>query len=166
MPAIGAAKQERGFMTINKLIILALLTGLLACKDNTNNNNGIPDTFVDIYLNTALPQYQQLNVIGGWVYYPGGNRGIFVYHNPSDEIVAFDRNCTYRISDSCATISLDNSEAFLRCGSYSGGGTWVPCCNSKFNFEGFPYEGPAQFPLKKYFVGKNGSVIRVSSSPI
>jgi hypothetical protein len=32
--------------------------------------------FVDAYINTTLPQYQQLSVIGGWTYFSGGNRGL------------------------------------------------------------------------------------------
>lgn len=166
MPVIGAAKQVKDFTAMNKLILAFLsLMVFVTCKDKSSNNSGIPDVPVDVYINTTLPQYQQLNTIGGWVYYPGGNRGLFIYHNSMDELVAFDRNCTYAVFDSCAMVSLDNSEAFLRCGSYKNS-IWVPCCNSKFSLEGYVFEGPAKYALKKYYVARNGVQIHISSSPL
>lgn len=144
--------------------MLTLCCISLSCKDESRTNFCTPEVFVDAYVNTALPQYQQLNIIGGWAYVPGGNRGLFLYRNVNDEVVAFDRNCTYQPFDSCSTVSLNNSEAFLQCGSYSGT-DWKACCNTKYNLEGFPYEGFARCALRKYNVSRNGSVIRVSSSP-
>lgn len=167
MPATGAEKPNRDFTAMNKFSTFFLLTLFLlsvSCKDEKRNNLCVPDVFVDAYINTTLPQYQQLTVIGGWTYFSGGNRGLFVYHNASDEIVAFDRNCSYRPLDSCSIVSLNNSEAYLQCGSYVSG-QWKACCNTKFNLDGFPYEGFAQCALRKYYVSQNGSVIRVSSSP-
>jgi len=146
------------------LLLLTLCSISLSCKDESRTNFCVPDVFVDAYVNTALPQYQQLNIIGGWAYVAGGNRGLFLYHNAADEVVAFARNCSYQPFDSCSVVSLNNSEAFLQCGSYSGT-IWKPCCNSKYNLEGFPFEGFARCALRKYNVSRNGSVIRVSSSP-
>lgn len=165
MPATGDAKQERVFIRMNKIILIFTVLLFVTCKDKTSQNSPVPDVLVDVYINTTLPQYQQLNTIGGWAYYPAGNRGLFIYHNGLDEVVAFDRNCTYNVYDSCAVVSLDISEAFLQCGSYKNS-VWIPCCNSKYSLDGFVFGGPARYALKKYYVVRNGVQMHISSSPL
>jgi Rieske Fe-S protein len=165
MPATGGAKQEKGFIHMNKFSLIFIVLLFITCKDKTGQYSPVPDVPVDVYINTTLPQYQQLNTIGGWAYYPAGNRGLFIYHNSLDEVVAFDRNCTYNVYDSCAIISMNISETFVQCGSYRNT-IWIPCCNSKFSLDGLVLGGPARYPLKKYYVTLNGVQMHISSSPL
>lgn len=167
MQAIGVVKQGKVFTVMNKVTLaILLLCGMLACKRDENNNSNVPQVLVDIFINTTQPEYQPLTVVSGWAYVNNaGSRGLVLYHNIDDEIVAYDRNCTFLPYDSCSIISMDNSNIFFRCGSYDVGSNWKPCCNSRFNLEGFPVEGPAQFVLRKYYVTQNGSLLHITSYP-
>ena len=76
MPATGEEKPNKDFTAMNKFstfFLLSLFLLSVSCKDEKRNNLCVPDAFVDAYINTTLPQYQQLSVIGGWTYFSGGN---------------------------------------------------------------------------------------------
>ena len=110
-----------------------------ACNDSVFDD-GIPLVYVHETINLNNFQYQPLSVIGGFAYINGGVRGIIVYRQTINKFIAFERNCTFQPMSECADVSVDNSTLFLV----------DSCCQSTFDFDGYPTGGPASFPLRKY----------------
>jgi nitrite reductase/ring-hydroxylating ferredoxin subunit len=154
-------------ININLRLLLITLTALilLNCSDNNGNGyTGIPDVYVNKNVNLDLPSYSDLVNIGGYVLIADvGYMGIILYHNASDEYVAIERACTYRTTDKCAVVTVDNSGTFLRCGHYEGA-DWIACCDSKFTMDGYTVlNGPAKYPLKHYQVYKSGNNLTITN---
>ena len=145
------------------IIGLAIIT-FWSCNDkNENTYYNIPDVYVNKTINLDLPAYQQLNYVGGYYILPNeGYKGIIIYHNLDEQILAMEMACTNNPLDSCATVTVLNSQLFMQCGHYSGS-SWIPCCNSKFGMDGSVVEGPARYPLKQYRVSRNGNTIVISN---
>jgi hypothetical protein len=143
------------------LFILPLLF-LFNC-DDTADNTGVPDVYVNKTINLDLPTYSALVNIGGYAVVDAGNKGIIIYHNASDEYIAIERTCTYRPTDDCARVTVDNSGTFLRCGRYSAS-DWVSCCDSKYTMDGYTVlNGPAKYSLKHYQVFRSGNTLTITN---
>lgn len=156
-----------------------LVFGLVAfasCKkDNklVSNQDFFNPVLVDFYVNLDLPLYNDLNFPNGFVYERNQGykqRGVIVYNTGfvgSDQYVAFDRSCPYKVDSTCSIVSVDSSTLYFRCGQFTGvGGKFVPCCNSKFvASNGSQYEGPAVRPLKQYFVSIIGRQLHITNTP-
>lgn len=164
-----AKKQAKDFMNTNKiLLVIAIATSIVcACeKDNNSiqNQDFFPPIVVDFYVNLSLPDAAALQFNGGWIYRNGvGYRGIIIYRN-FDNFLAFDRTCPYKTDSSCSFVSVDSSNIFMRCGQYNP--NFNLCCASEFYLlEGSVKKGPANRPLKQYYVRESGGQIRVTSFP-
>lgn len=165
MPAITVGKPEKDFMIMRKLtfILLAFLVVSSCNNDNNNAGNGqvlIPDVPVSITVNIDLPSHYHLQNLGGFSLLEGGNRGIFLVHNYDDEFYAIERTCTFNPDLDCAHIQVDTTNIQLRCGIYEND-TFSQCCQSRYSFDGFVFQGPSRFPLKRYSVIRNGSLITI-----
>lgn len=149
--------------------VLAITIVFVLARCGTNNNgqqNDVPQVPVNITVNMALPEFLILQSQGGWAYLEGGVRGIVLYHHYDDNFYALERNCPYQPFDSCATVTVENNDVFLRCGQYDmdNDTTWIPCCNSQYSLEaGFLLNGPSQYPLTNYRVGRSGNILVVSN---
>ena len=129
--------------------LLVIIT-LLSC---TKDENIIPNVPVNFRI-----QASELGGVGSAIYTPEnyGVRGIIIYHKNSNEYVAFERACSYRPSNSCEVIQLNDelNPSFLI----------DSCCNSSFLLDdGTPFSGPALLPLKQYFTSFDGTYINVSN---
>lgn len=154
MPKLHAA----GSWVYHTCILIVLFTLNSSCgKDNMTVESPIPDKFfrVEVNLNTveALP----LRLAdGNFIKVDGGWRGIYIYRVSAGVFKAFDANCPYNWTDSCANIKADASGLFLR----------DSCCGSTFNWQGLPTGGPARFPMKQYPVGYlNSNTLVITNSP-
>jgi nitrite reductase/ring-hydroxylating ferredoxin subunit len=131
--------------------IFLLLTN--SCKKQQTTTNSVPLVNVDINIYVNNPSYINLNATGGWQYITGGVRGILLYRASSTEFKAYDRNCTYQSSNSCATVRVDNSNIIVRDSS---------CCNSQFSIvDGGVLQGPATLPLKAYNTSFDGNLLHI-----
>jgi len=128
-------------------IVLILFTLFFATSCNKNKKQAMPYAPVDEYINTSLPSYSNLNIIGGWVYINGGNDGIILYRQSYETIMAYERRCTYNAFEACGFSSVDSTGLVVVCG----------CDGSRYSiFDGSILQGPAINPLFQY---------RVSYSP-
>ena len=119
---------------------------LTSCKEK--EPYPIPNIPVNISINLDLPSYQSLNSPGGWVYIPGGSRGIVVYRN-FDEFVALDRHATYESDNNCAIVNVDTINYFILNDS---------CSSSQYNIiDGTVVTGPAKWGLKRYNASWDGA---------
>jgi len=144
--------------------ILLLLTGMLtpsACSDdNAQNQSFIPNVPVNITINTDLPLHFHLKNLGAYTYLEGGSKGVFLVHNFDDQFYALERTCSFEPDRACSKLFVDSLNFQMQCGNYEDG-KWKECCSSKFSFDGFVQESPAQFPLRTYAVQLNGSIINI-----
>lgn len=131
-------------------LLLIIVIGFYSCRKE--NENGVPNTAVDLYLYTSNPSFVNLNAVGGWVYINGGVRGILVYRKSISEFMAYDRNCTYQSNDVCATVYVDSSNIIAT----------DTCCNSQFSiYDGTVLQAPAGMPLKAYNTTFDGTVLHI-----
>lgn len=146
---------------------IGLVVALSRCKkDDGQQQLDIPNVPVNLTINMGLPQYLSLQSQGNWVYQNGGARGIVIYHHFDDKFYALERNCPHQPLDSCATVTVENNNLFLRCGHYKSPNdtTWIPCCNSQFSLEaGFLLNGPARFALKQYRISQSGNLLYITN---
>jgi nitrite reductase/ring-hydroxylating ferredoxin subunit len=116
------------------------------------NEDQVPYAVVDFYINVNSTQYLELHSVNGWVNVTGGVRGIIIYRKSVDEFMAYERNCTYQPSNSCARVSVDNSNVMAV----------DSCCGSKFLLvDGSVVQSPAIIPLKQYRTTFDGATLHV-----
>ena len=104
-------------------------------------NKYIRDVYVNIEIPINQPEYSDLDAIGNTIFITGGVKGILIYHSNLNDYRAFDRNCSYEPSLSCAYIDSINSSI-----------AYCNCCPSAFLLDqnGVAANSPALLPLKKY----------------
>lgn len=142
---------------IRKIKFWFLLLVLSACSRDLSDDPVPFIPFVDKIINLNLPEYINLRSDGGHVEIDGGVRGIIVYRVNSSSYVAYERNCSFRPNEACATVNVHTSGLFMI----------DPCCNSSFNFsDGNPSGGPAWRPLVRYRTQLSGLTLTVSSEVI
>ncbi|MCC6691260.1 MAG: hypothetical protein IT235_06965 [Bacteroidia bacterium] len=132
-----------------------ILIGLLICsiycscnKNSSNSNNSATNGYVDVTIN--IINYNSLNVVGGWIYYPTGTRNIIVYRKSISEFMAYDRACTYQTDKSCAPLIVDVSSTFAVDSCKN--------CGSKFLLiDGSVNKSPATIPLTRYQTSYDGA---------
>ena len=135
-------------------ILSVLIFGLNSgCKkSSTTTNTGVPNVSVNFTIDTYLPQYNNLTVIGGWMYVSGGylNHGLIIYRASSSQFYAMDRTCTYNNAGVVQVLkngimSVDSS------------------CGSQFTITtaGSVSKGPAGLSLKNYQTSFDGEYLTV-----
>jgi nitrite reductase/ring-hydroxylating ferredoxin subunit len=134
------------------LRLLSLCLVLMSC--NSDQQSVIPNVTVNLRVNLDDPNNLALNTIGSVQTFEGGVRGIIVYRKAQAEFKAFDRNCTYNPTDSCAIVELDSNLSSVVC----------RCCNSKFYLiDGSVNRGPANTSLKEYRTSLQGRDLYISN---
>lgn len=133
------------------ICLFALLLVFNSCKKGNENN--IPNVFVDIYIYTTDPIFNDLAAIGGWEYITGGSRGILVTRTSLNEFIAFERHCPYNPSDPCGQVDVDSTSAILAVDA---------CCGSNFLLaDGSVVSGPGTAPLRRYQTTFDGIVLHI-----
>lgn len=123
------------------------------CKQDLTDD-AIPFVaFPDIIINLNLPEYAALRIDGGIYLDAEGVRGIIVYRQNATTYLAYERNCSYRPNDACATVDIHASNLFMI----------DSCCNSSFDFDGGnPTGGPAWRPLRRYKSFLDGAQLTIT----
>jgi hypothetical protein len=132
---------------IKKLFVFFAGTVLLltACSKGTNpqGSSPIPNVTVNLSININKSPYTALTTIGGVVNLTGtgvGNRGIMLFRLNANTITAFDRMCSYDISNNNGIV-----------GAQSNGTGLCIDCGSTYNLaNGGVNTGPSTIGLKQY----------------
>ena len=133
------------------ILFLLLLPGFFLCKDN---DDAIPDVYVDIEIDLNNPDFYLLQAVGNYVYITGGVNGIIVYRKSFDEFMAYERTCPYDPKTGIVDVVADRHVAVDSLG-----------CGSEFSLliDGAVTKGPAGLPLKFYQTVYNNqtSILRI-----
>ncbi len=148
---------------ITCILFLAIIS-LNGCKKDKNNNR-VPLAIVDITIDPNSTLYQDLNVIGGWIYLDESDgvnppsRGIIVYRNTDEQFMAFERTPPYK-PDSCCTSTNTNCSKLVV-------GNYYPfvmdtCTGSKYLIlDGTPVVSPSSVALGMYYTDYYGQFLRI-----
>ena len=131
---------------------LCLLIFTSSCQSEAPETQ-IPYVFVHQEINLNDLRYQELHQPNGYIYLPGGVRGLVVISDGFGSYQAFDRACPYHPQEECAQIEMHESGFYL----------FDDCCDSTFGLSGQPTGGPAQTPLRPYTTFLNGDYLVISS---
>ena len=139
-------------------LMLIFFLFIISCSQDLSDDEIPPAQFPDIVLNLSLPSNIDLAKKGGIkLLNSEGVRGIIVYCEEVGTYHAYERTCSFRPNDACATVNVDPSNLFMI----------DPCCNSTFNFTtGMPTGGSAWRPLRKYQTIANGSELIITQTII
>lgn len=133
-------------------ILLGLVTVVLSTGCKKDRDVAVPIVPVQIEINLNLPEYNALQVVGGWAYITGGSEGLIVYRRGQNEFTALDRHCTYQPQNLCR-VTVDDSQVMARD---------TICCQSAFLImDGSVVQGPAALGLKRYNTTFNGTILRI-----
>jgi len=136
------------------LISFAVLV-LTGCSPNISDDPIPYVPFPTLTININLPEYTNLRTLGYAEIDDIGVKGVIVYRVSSTSYVAYERNCSYKPLEACATVGIDASNLYMI--DY--------CCNSKFDFAtGNPIGGPAWRPLRKYETSVTGSSLTITDT--
>lgn len=143
-----------GMRRVATLVLLIGMAVLGPGCDSGMTDDPIPYVpFDEIVINLNLPSYATLRTNGGYVNIDGGVRGIILYRQDANTYIAFERNCSYRPNEACATVDVHSSTLFMT----------DACCNSTFTFpEGQPNGGPAWRPLMQYRTILQGNQLTIT----
>ena len=98
------------------LIGLVALINLACTK---TQDTSIPNVQVNESLTLAEPSNFPLTAQGGWVYHPGGVRGLIVYRRQftggEDDFTAYDRACPRHYQRGCGQLNVLSDNFYIEC---------------------------------------------------
>jgi len=142
-------------MNIKTIGCWIFILSLASCGRDLSDDPIPRANFADIVINLSLPEYQSLNS-SGYKTISGGVRGIII-RKENSSYIAYERNCSYRPAEACATVDVHMSGLFMI----------DTCCGSNFNFsDGSPSGGPAWRPLNRYRTSLTGSTLTITDEII
>ena len=124
-----------------KSIYFITLTTLLFVSCESSQENYIPNVLVNKKIDLSLPEFSDLDVLGGSIFIDGGNSGIIIYRYSVNEYKIYDRTCSYEPSLNCSFIDSINTTI-----------AYCNCCPSAFLLDqnGASINAPALLPLRMY----------------
>lgn len=133
-----------------KSLLLSLIVLFIVSCDDFEYKDLLPDQQVDVRIDLSIPQYNALQVPGGWAYTPQGGgygiKGIFIYNFNNSIYYAYERACPHLPLSECSVME------------YADGSLVCPCDNSRFNFlNGGVSTTGVQYNAREYHVQVTGS---------
>ncbi|HEY0655291.1 MAG TPA: hypothetical protein VGD65_19290 [Chryseosolibacter sp.] len=140
------------------VVVLAILLHTSACKPDIADDPIPYLSFGTIYINLNLPEYARLKTDGGYHYYDdAGVKGLIIYRKDASNYLVYERNCSYRPNEACATVNVHVSTLFME----------DPCCGSVFDLAtGNPTGGPAWRPLRRYYSAASGMNLTITDESL
>ena len=136
-----------------RILVLLFAIGLVtqvSCKKGDDPNSDIPYVHINVVINPNSTLYQELNVIGGWMYYQWvdlPSRGLIIYRLSQDEFKAYERTppvnsnfCCDVETGFCTALLVEDYYPFVQ----------DTCSDLTYQIlDGSPFS-PATIPLKQY----------------
>lgn len=131
-------------------MLILLLSVVYSC--NKDPKERVPNVYVNFMIDIGVGQYTELQLIGGWIYVTGGYRGIILYRNTLEEIVALDRTSTYKPETMGIQIIVETNN-LVAADTVNG--------MKYLLMDGSVIEGPLNTPLKRYRTTFSGNSLHV-----
>jgi len=123
-----------------KILLLLVSVAMLSSRCRNRDNGLVPSVPINITINVLTPEFFDLQVPSGWVYYTGGSRGLIIYRKTETEFVVLERHSSYMPEDGCAVVVKDDGVIIED-----------PCSDSEWLImDGTIVNGPAAMPLRTY----------------
>ncbi len=137
------------------LLFVPFLSAILAMGScSSENDDVIPDVYVEFTIDLMDPEFSSLLVIGvsdtvdsstnNWGFRSAGydDNGIIIYSGP-DDYFAFDRTCPHDFAESGLSVKVSPDMASI---------AECPHCGTRYALSayGTPLSGPGKYPLKNY----------------
>lgn len=134
-------------------ILVATIATFSQCAPDPGDDPIPYVPFSEILINLNLPAYIALKTDGASMTIDGGVRGIILYRVNATTYLAYERNCSFRPNEACATVDIHISNLYM----------YDPCCGSSFNFaDGYPLGGTAWQPLRQYRTRVNSELLSIT----
>ena len=147
-------------MKIRKLFRIILISSLLAsilvaCRGDSPQFI-IPSVAFETRLVLSEPSNFPIQSPGGWIYAPGGYRGLIVYRTTigtgANDFAVFDRACPQHYDQACGVVEVEANDLFLRC----------PCDNAQYLIiDGSPTNGNGGQALQPYARTFDGLILTI-----
>jgi nitrite reductase/ring-hydroxylating ferredoxin subunit len=127
---------------------------LISCSSNFEENDLLPFVTVSQIVDLSLPQYNNLQVPGGWAYTSGGIKGIIIYNINGNQYKAFERAAPHLTLSNCSQMVVENNLRMM-----------CPCDDSEFNIlNGAPLTPGITYNAREYLVTDlNGISLRITN---
>ena len=137
------------------LLFVPFLSAILAMGScSSENDDVIPDVYIEFTIDLMDPEFSSLLVIGvsdtvdsstnNWGFRSAGydDNGIIIYSGP-DDYFAFDRTCPHDFAESGLSVKVSPDMASI---------AECPHCGTRYALSayGTPLSGPGKYPLKNY----------------
>lgn len=147
------------------LILIGLVSSvvLASCDKGEDPNSDIPYAHINVVINPNSTMYQELNIVGGWMYYQyvdAPSRGLIIYRMTIDEFKAYERTPPVN-SNACCDLETGYCSALIVDDYYP----FVQDTCSDFSFQildGSPLS-PATVPLKSYRAVYDGQNLYITN---
>lgn len=133
-------------------IFLFLFFFLISNSCKKDDDQWIPNIYVNFQINPNSTEFLDLNLIGGYTYVTGGVKGIVIYREDMETFKAYDRACPYDYDVEGSTILMDSSGLIL---------VDTLCGSSFIIIDGSVIRGPATRGLKQYRTYYNGDYLHI-----
>ncbi|MDD2411439.1 MAG: hypothetical protein RBS19_02845 [Bacteroidales bacterium] len=131
-------------------LLIFFITILSSCKKD--DDQWIPNIYVNFQINPNSTEFLDLNLIGGYAYVIGGVKGIVIYREDMETFKAFDRACPYDYDVEGSSVVMDSSGLIL---------VDTLCGSSFIITDGSVIRGPATRGLKQYRTHYNGDYLHI-----
>lgn len=145
----------RGYFRAMVLLVVAAIT---SCQPDTGDEPIPFVPFLPYLINLSAPEFHPLTIDGGYKEIGAiGVRGVILYRQDAATYLAFERNCTFRPNEACATVNVHSSLLYMV----------DPCCSSTFSFAGgMPTGGVATRALRQYATELIGTQLTITDEII
>lgn len=97
-------------MKIINYLLITFFVFFTSCRDEDQVVNCFPTSAINTTFNLNLPQFQNLNNVGGFVQTSGaageGTRGLIIVRTKTNEFKAYDRNAPHICPDENTTLEV------------------------------------------------------------
>lgn len=138
------------------LLFIGLFFLAVSCDKGEDPHSDIPYAHINVVINPSSTMYQELNVVGGWMYYQyvdAPSRGLIIYRETIEQFRAYERTpptnsdlCCDPETSFCTALLVDDYYPFV----------YDSCSDLQYQIlDGSPF-APATIPLKQYRTSYDG----------
>jgi hypothetical protein len=140
---------------MKKVLVVFLLFLVFSCKkEESVTNHPVPSVPLSLRVYPNDPLNFKIQAIGGWMYFPGGLRGLIIYRKSTEEFVVIERTSSQLPEDDKAIAQVSSDNFTLR--DTISDSSWRIV-------DGGVIKGPAGWPLRLYANNYDGNTLFINN---